>query len=73
MKKYFKFTTFCNNWKLFLFIMITSIAGQYYDGWTVNQMIKSNIVIAVVAIFGSLVGDWLQIKNNNSKDENSEE
>ena len=53
--------------------MITSIAGQYYDGWTVNQMIKSNIVIAVVAIFGSLVGDWLQIKNNNSKDENSEE
>ncbi len=73
MRKYFKFTTFCNNWKLFLFIMITSIAGQYYDGWTVNQMIKSNIVIAVVAIFGSLVGDWLQIKNNNSKDENSEE
>ena len=73
MRKYFKFTTFCNNWKLFLFIMITSIAGQYYDGWTVNQMIKSNIVIAVVAIFGSLVGDWLQIKNNNSKDENLEE
>ena len=73
MRKYFKFTTFCNNWKLFLFIMITSIAGQCYDGWTVNQMIKSNIVIAVVAIFGSLVGDWIQIKNNNSKDENSEE
>ena len=23
MRKYFKFTTFCNNWKLFLFIMIT--------------------------------------------------
>ena len=73
MRKYFKFTTLCNHWKPFLFVMIMNIVGQCYDGWSISDMIKIDIILVAVGIFGTLISDWLQIKNNNSKDENSEE
>ena len=48
--------------------MIMNIVCQCCDGWSVYQIIKSNFII--VTTFATLVIDWFQIKNENSKDRN---
>lgn len=72
-KKYFKFTKFRKDLKPFMLVMLIVIVCQCYDGWSIHEMIKTNIILVVVGIFGSLISDWIQIKNDNSKNSNSKE
>lgn len=51
--------------------MIIAIVGQCYNHMSVNAIIKADFIIVTMWIVGSLVFDWIQIKNDNAKDKNS--
>ena len=48
--------------------MIMNIICQCCDGWSVYQIIKSNFIIVTTWVLGTLVIDWVIMKNNNLKD-----
>ena len=73
MRKYFKFIKLKKSWRPFILLMIMNIIGQCYDEWSIYQIIKSNFIIMITWILGTLVIDWFQIKSENSKDRNSKE
>lgn len=44
--------------------------GQCYDKWSVDNIIITDIKLTIMFVFATLVIDWFQIKNENSKDRN---
>lgn len=40
---------------------------------SISEIIITDLIMIALWIFSTLVIDWIRIKNNNSKDENSEE
>ena len=64
IKKQF-ITTFGKNFHIFILLLAIFITGQWHDGWSVHQIIKANFTVVVVYLFGSLVIDWITIKNNH--------
>ena len=72
IRKYFKFTTLLKRWKPFILLIIINIVRQYFNEWSIDNMIESNIIVTIVWILGGLVIDWIIIirENYNSKNKN---
>ncbi len=65
IKKYFMFTKFPKDIKPFTLVMLLITAGQFYScRTTVLEVLITDLQLAVLYLFVSLIIDWVRMSND---------
>lgn len=68
IKKYFQFTRLKEDFHGFLLCITIMIVCQWHDNHSIKNMITSSFIFVITCILGSLIFDWIQIKNGKVKE-----
>ena len=70
IKKYFQFTHLKEQIHMGILFITIAAVGRWHDNCSIEYMIKSSFILVIAFVVGSLIADWIQIKNDKLEEQN---